>query len=201
LGFGFAFREYGTATAVFTYTSLTGDNFSDLKTDLDDRDIRNDVRVIVRSYDYTYEQIDGIWYKYPIDLTRRVVDSDSSIRYGRRSKIQNRHVMDEHYADTYCDREIYKGKEPFQRATAKMLGVTDDNITKILTTKVGALVGYQYTPAGLQNTALIDNFTLDVDLDQIPRLTLNLTDANPLDMVDFFNIDVDKIDNTTDMIG
>ena len=92
-----------------------------------------------------------------------------------------------------------------------MIGSNSANIIKALTLKVSQQVDYLYAPAGLSAWASVDNLTLDIDLDMVPRLSLNMTDNEsititppvdpPVPVTDWFNVDVDRVDNTTDLIG
>lgn len=181
----------------------------DLKTEIKTDDIYNDIRVLVPSYEYTLvETAPEVWYRYPIAINVREVDSLSINKYGRRTKIQNKHVIGSMFAETYCAGELAKLKEPIQRVNVKMIGNTSANIVKTLTLKVAQQVDYLYAPAGLSAWASVDNLTLDIDLDGIPRLTLNLTDNEatspvdpPVPVTDWFNVGMDRVDNTTDLIG
>jgi hypothetical protein len=161
------------------------------------------------SYGYTLELVGQQWFRYPINLQARATDGQSINRYGRRTKTLSKHVPADYYAEAYCEGELAQRKEPIPKTELKLLGIDAANIVTALTRKVAGQISYSYSPAGLNATALIDNFTLDVDLDGIPRLTLNLTDVGPLaDGPDppiptrkFLHIDDDTVDDTTDLIG
>lgn len=190
-------------------TILTASEMTDLKTEIKTNDIYNDIRVLVPSYEYTLvETAPDVWYRYPVAINVREVDSLSINRYGRRSKIQNKHVIGSMYAEEYCANELAKWKEPIQKVNVNMIGSTSANTVKALSLKVAQQVDYLYAPAGLSAWASVDNLTLDIDLDGIPRLALNLTDNEattpvdpPVPVTDWFNVGIDRVDNTTDLIG
>lgn len=190
-------------------TILTGTEMTDLKTEINTNDIYNDIRVMVPSYDYTLvETAPDVWYRYPIDINVREVDSLSINRYGRRTKMQSKQVIGSMFAETYCAGELAKWKEPIQRISTSLIGSNSANIIKALTLKVAQQVDYLYAPVGLSAYASVDNLTLDIDMDGIPRLSLNLTDNEatspvdpPIPVTNWFNVDVDRVDNTTDLIG
>lgn len=193
-------------------TMLTASDMVDLKTELNTNDIYNDIRVLVPSYEFTLvETAPEVWYRYPIAINVREIDSLSINRYGRRTKIQNKHVIGSMFAEEYCANELAKLKEPVQKIKANMIGSTPANIVKTLTLKVSQQVDYLYAPAGLSAWASIDNLTLDIDTDGLPRLALNLTDNEaititppvdpPVPVTDWFNVGVDRVDNITDLIG
>ena len=181
---------------------------TDLKTELDIADVWNEIRVMLPSYGTTLELLEDGWHRYPVDVSARAVDGQSINRYGRRTKTQSKHVINQSFAESYCQGELVKYKEPIQKINIKLMGGNETNIIKALTLKVAQQVDYLYAPAGLSAWASIDNLTLDIDLDGIPRMELNLTDNDatapidpPVPLLNWFNVDVDLIDNTTDLIG
>jgi hypothetical protein len=193
-------------------TILTAGEMTDLKTEINTNDVYNDIRVMVPSYSYTLvETAPDVWYRYPIDINVREVDSLSINRYGRRTKMQSKQVIGSMFAETYCAGELVKWKEPIQRIAVSMIGSNSANTIKALTLKVSQQVDYLYAPAGLSAWASVDNLTLDIDMDGIPRLSLNLTDNEaititppvdpPVPVTAWFNVGVDRVDNTTDLIG
>lgn len=190
-------------------TVLTAAELIDLKTEINEVDIWNDVRVMLPSYGYTYELVGQQWFKYPINLQARATDGQSINRYGRRTKTMNKHVIYKEYAEAYCEGVLATCKEPIQKINAKMIGSDNSNTVKALTLKAGQQIDYLYAPAGLSAWATIDNLTLDIDSDGIPRLELNLTDTAPLinppeppiPERQFLHIDEDTVDDTTDLIG
>ena len=193
-------------------TILTATEMTDLKTEVNTNDIYNDIRVMVPSYSYTLvETAPDVWYRYPVSINVREIDSLSINRYGRRTKMQSKQVIGSLFAETYCAGELVKRKEPIQRISVSMIGSNSGNIIKALTLKVAQQIDYLYTPAGLSAWATIDNLVLDIDLDMVPRLSLNMTDNEaititppvdpPVPVTGWFNVDVDRVDNTTDLIG
>jgi hypothetical protein len=189
-------------------TILTAEEMTDLKTEINVNDIWNDVRVMLPSYETILELLEDGWHRYPVDLVARATDGLSISRYGRRTKTQSKHVIEQLFAESYCEGEIAKLKEPIQRISASMIGSNSANIVKALTLEVSQQIDYLYSPAGLSAWASIDNLTLDIDMDGMPRLSLNLTDNEatppvdpPIPLLNWFNVDVDTIDNITDVIG
>lgn len=188
-------------------TALT--EMTDLKTTLDTNDIWNDIRVMLPSYGYTLELIDGTWYRLPINLQARATSGESQNKYGRRTRTMSKQVLYEEYAEAYCEGVLEKCKEPIQKAELKLIGVNNANILTALTVNLADQLDYVYATAGLNNTAEVDSFVLDIDLDGIPRLTLNVTDTAPLlnppdppiPERQFFNVNVDTVDSTTDLVG
>lgn len=185
----YCFKEYGETTGY-----LSSSTFVDLKTTLDTNDIWNDIRVMLPSYDYTLELIGGTWYKLPINLQARATDGASQLKYGRRTKTLNKQGINSYYAESYCAGELLQRKEPLNKTYMKLLGVNDANIITALTTKIATEVSYIYATAGLNATAIVDNLTLDIDLDGILRLTINTTDLTSYQSTDLFWIDTDSID-------
>ena len=175
-------------------TVLTGNEITDLKVEINTAAIWNDVRVMLPSYGYTLELKDDGWHKYPVDLVARSTDGASINKYGRRTKTQSKHVIEQGFAEAYCDSEIEKYKEPAAQIDMNLIGSNATNILMALTARVAQQISYQYTPAGLAATGLVDNLTLDVDMDGVPRLTLNISEVRSLDLLDWFIIDTDLID-------
>jgi len=190
-------------------TALTASEITDLKTELNETDIWNDIRVSIPSYGYTLELVGAQWFRYPINLQARATSGESQNKYGRRTKTMNKQVIHQYYAEAYCEGVLEKCKEPIQKAEIKLMGVNDANILTALTVNLAQQINYVYATAGLNNTAEVDSFVLDVDLDGIPRLTLHVTDTAPLvnppdppiPERQFFHIDDDTVDNKTDLIG
>jgi hypothetical protein len=174
--------------------TLTASELTDLKTDLTEKDIWNDIRVMLPSYGYTLELIGGTWYRLPINLQARATDGQSINKYGRRTKTLNKHVTANYYAQSYCEGELAQRKEPMTKVDLKLIGTDATNIITALTAKVATQVSYVLATAGLNDTGIIDNLTLDIDLDGIPRLTLSITEATLTQLADLFHIDVDLID-------
>ena len=199
----YCFKEYGNTSY------LSGSNIVDLKTELNETDIWNDIRVSIPSYGYKLELVGAQWFRYPINLQARATDGQSINKYGRRTKTLNKHVPADYYAEAYCEGELAQRKEPIPKTELKLLGVDATNIVTAITTKVAGQISYSYSPAGLNATAVIDRTELDIDLDGIPRLTLNLTDVGPLadgpeqpiPTRQFLHIDEDTVDDTADLIG
>jgi len=181
-------------------TTFTGADLTGLKTEINTSDIWNDVRVMLPSYDYTLELKDDGWHKYPVDLVARSTDGASINKYGRRTKTQSKHVIEQAFAEAYCEGEVAKCKEPVAKVELQLMGSNDANIIATLTTRVARQINYQYTPAGLNDTGSIDNLVLDVDLDGIPRLTLNITQSSEMELTGLFEVDIDAVDGT-DVIG
>ena len=188
-------------------TILTESVMVDLQTELDIADVWNEVRVMLPSYETTIELKEDGWHRYPVDLAFRANDGLSISRYGRRTKTQSKHVIEQNFAEAYCAGEVSKYKEPVQRLNVKLIGSNDANMVKALTLKVAQQLDYLYAPAGLSAWASIDNLTLDIDLDGIPRLELNLTDNDatvpvvpPVPRHDYFKVGISLVDGT-DIVG
>jgi hypothetical protein len=181
--------------------TLTGSELTDLKTELDIADIWNDVRVMLPSYETTLELLEDGWHRYPVDLVARAADGPSISKYGRRTKTQNKHVIEQYFAEAYCEGELAKYKEPVPRAELKVIGSNAAKVITALTARVAGQVAYQYSPLGLIAIGAVDATVLDVDLDGIPRLTLNVHELSAQDLLSWFNVDIDTVDNVTDVIG
>ncbi len=175
--------------------NLNDDNFINLKYDLDDSEIFNDVRVLLPSYSYTLELTGGIWYKIPIDLAQRATNGESINKYGRRCKTQRTHVIGELFAEAYCKGEVEKYHEPMEKLDISIIGDNDTDILTALTIKMSDEVGYINAESHLSNTGLLDRIVLDIQLDQVPRLTLDVTEVRPLDLLGWFIVDVDMIES------
>jgi len=182
-------------------TILTGAELTDLKTEINTADIWNDVRVMLPSYEYTLELKDDGWHKYPVDLVARSTDGASISKYGRRTKTQSKHVIEQAFAEAYCEGEVAKCKEPVTKVELKVIGSNHANIITALTTRVAQQINYQYAPAGLNDIGSVDNLVMDVDLEGVPRLTLNLTEVGPLELFNLFEVDIDTVDDSDDLIG
>lgn len=181
--------------------TLTGSELTDLKTELDIADVWNDVRVMLPSYETTLELLEDGWHRYPVDLVARATDGPSISKYGRRTKTQNKHVIEQYFAEAYCEGEVSKYKEPVTRVEMKLLGSNAANIIMALTARAAGQVAYQYSPLGLSAIGMVNSAVLDVDLDGIPRLTLSAHEISAQDLLEWFHVDVDTIDNETDVIG
>lgn len=180
--------------------TITDSELADLKVELNTAEIVNDVQVLLPSYTYTLELKDDGWHKYPVDLVARATDGQSINKYGRRSKIQNKHVIEAAFADAYCAGEIEKYKEPTGLVSANLIGHNDANIIRALTARAGQGVIYQDEVAGLDNTGRIDSVTFDVELGGIPRLALEISQVRALDLLDWFVIGTDVL-NGSHVIG
>lgn len=171
-------------------TTLT--EFCDLVANLNTEEIWNDIRVMLPSYSYTLSLVGEQWYKYPIDIVARAVDSESIRNYGRRTKTLNKHVINKSYAEYYCESEVAKYKQPYQGLDAKIIGETDSLIVKALTMKLSDSIEYDYSP--FTGTAKVDKLVLDIDLDRLPRLAIGMTDASAIDLLDWFIVGDSEID-------
>jgi hypothetical protein len=181
-------------------TALTNANFIDLKVELDISEVWNEVRVLLPSYSWTYELIGGVWVKIADDYSRRYTDGASMNKYGRRTKTFNKHVMDSGFGEEYCYAEVERLKEPCNKIEANLVGQDDANIALILGMDLSQQVSYVNLTSGLNDTGLIDNLVLDIDLDKIPRLAVNLTEVKSLDLLDWFIVDHSTVDGP-DVIG
>jgi hypothetical protein len=124
------------------------------------------------------------------------VDSLSGIKYGRRTKILNKHVIHSSFAEEYCQMEIDKYKDPCNSLDIKMVGEDDTKTALILnlSTKLSAQISYLQAETGLNDTGVINSLDLDIDLDRIPRLTMTINEVKALDLLDWFRVDIDQID-------
>ena len=174
--------------------TLTGSEMTDLKTELDIADVWNEARVMLPSYETTLELKEDGWHRYPLDITARAMDGQSISRYGRRTRTQSKHVIEQYFAEAYCAGEVEKYKEPVPLVEIKMVGSNAVNIILALSPRVAGQVTYQYSPLGLNAIGAVDQAVLDVDLDGIPRLELKLHQLSAQDLLDWFIIDTDLID-------
>lgn len=179
--------------------TLTGSELADLKTELDTSDIWNDVRVMLPSYETTLELLEDGWHRYPVDLVARATDGPSISKYGRRTKTQSKHVIEQYFAEAYCEGEVAKYRKPVSKVQLKVVGSTAANIITALTARLAGGVAYQYEQVNA--IGAIDAVVFDVDLDGIPKLDLNVHELSAQDLLDCFNIDVDTVDSITDVIG
>jgi hypothetical protein len=162
-------------------TTLTDTELVDLKIQLDDTQILNDLRVMIPnySYDLVYAESGGVYYVSDVNyqnLLYTSIEQGSINKYGRRSKINKYQVMDEVFQEAWCEAQKQKYAEPVQKLSVKMVGSDDANIIKALTLKVAQQVDYLYEPAGLSAWAEISSIVLEVNTDGMLRLELNLTD-------------------------
>ncbi len=175
-------------------TVLVDANFQDLKAELDIAEVWNEARVLLPSYSYTLELQDGVWVRIPEDYSHRYLDGESINKYGRRTKTCNKHVIHSDFGEAYCRSEVDKYKEPSHGINVKLAGVDSPNTILALATKISDRISYINSTSGLNDTGLVDSLQLSIDLDRIPRLTINLTEVRALDLLDWFVIDVDSID-------
>ena len=181
--------------------TLTGSELTDLKTEVDIADVWNDIRVMLPSYETTLELLEDGWHRYPVDIVARAMDGPSISKYGRRTKTQSKHVIEQAFAEAYCEGEVAEYKEPIPRVEMKVIGSNSANVITALTARVAEQVAYQYSPLGPSAIGSVDATVLDVDLDGIPRLTLNVHELIAQDLLSWFNVDIDTVDNVTDVIG
>jgi len=174
--------------------TLTGSEMTDLKTELDIADVWNEARVMLPSYETTLELLEDGWHRYPVDIVARATDGPSINKYGRRTRTQSKHVIEQTYAEPYCTGEVAKYKEPVPLVEIKMIGSNAANIILAISPRVAGQVAYQYAPWGLNAIGAVDQAVLDVDLDGIPRLELKLHQLSALDLLNWFIIDTDVID-------
>jgi len=174
--------------------NLTDNNFIDLDYEVRENDIWNDIRVMVPRYDSEYILVDGVWYRLPIDLVKRSTDGESINKYGRRTKTQKTHVINELFSEAYCEGEVLKRKEPYPKVRVKMIGKDAAEILNILSTGLSQRVNYMNLTSGLNSTGVIDSVQLDIDVDRIPRLTMMIDQLRPLDLLSWFIIDTDVIE-------
>jgi hypothetical protein len=181
--------------------TLTGSELTDLKTEVDIADVWNDVRVMLPSYETTLELLEDGWHRYPVEIVARATDGPSISQYGRRTKTQSKHVIEQYFAESYCEGEVAKYKEPVPRVEMKVIGSNAANVIMALSPRVARQVAYQYSPLGLNAIGAVDTAVLDVDLDGIPRLTLSAHEISAQDLLEWFHVGIDTIDNETDVIG
>jgi hypothetical protein len=177
-------------------TTFTDSNLTNLKITYEINDVWNDARVMLPSYDYTLELVGETWIKSPINLQARATDGESINKYGRRTKTLNKPGINSYYAETYCQGAVDRYSEPMHKLDAKLIGKNAANIVLALNTKLSDQVTYINATSELNDTGIIDRLTLDIDLDGIPRLTMNITEARALELLNLFHIDVDLIDGT-----
>lgn len=174
-------------------TTLVDAELHDLKINLDDTEIRNDLRVLIPHYDYviTYvgEDVDTITYN---DLILASIDSDSIQKYGRRSRINRYQIMDQTFQEAWAENQKQRYAEPFYNLEAVIPG-TDDNIAKCLNTKISDQLTVTETTSGINNEYMVDSYTLEVRPNFL-SVKLGLRELNAIQQLDYFNIDVDLID-------
>lgn len=181
--------------------TLTGSELTDLKTEVDIADVWNDVRVMLPSYETTLELLNDGWHRYPVDIVARATGGPSISKYGRRTKTQSKHVIEQAFAEAYCEGEVAKYKEPVATVEMKVIGSNAANVIIALTARAAGQLAYQYSPLGLSAIGVVDSAVLDVDLDGILRLTLSAHEISAQDLLEWFHVDVDTIGNETDVIG
>lgn len=177
-------------------TTLVASNLTDLKIDLSINDVWNDIRILLPSYSYTLELQGATWVRIPDDYSQRYADGDSINKYGRRTKILNKHVIDKSFGEEYCYQEAKRRKDPSNRINAKIMGKddTDTAMCLLLATKMSAQVSYIHAASGLNDTGFIEKLELDISLDRIPRLNMTISEVKEWDLLDWFVIGTDTVD-------
>jgi hypothetical protein len=111
-------------------------DLANLELTLDDREIFNDLRVMIPRYGHYWKQVGETtvitWY----DLNYQSLDSESVDRYGRRTKLQKFHVMDASFAEACTENSKQKFHDPLQQAKARVIGKDAARILTCLTSKI-----------------------------------------------------------------
>jgi len=172
---------------------LTGIDISDLEVSLADTEIFNDARALIPRYEYAFDLSEEPYVAIPVDLVYRMADQDSINKYGRRTRIQKYHVMEQAFAEAYCAGTLDRYHEPMHKLRSRLIGKAE-NLLKILSFKVSDQVTFLHAPCGLNDTFILDSLAFEVDTSRVPILEVMLTEARPLELLDVFHIDADLID-------
>jgi hypothetical protein len=172
---------------------MTLDELNNLEVSLDDAEILNDLRVVIPHYFYNIEYDGETPIVTYIDLVGQSVGWESIRKYGRRTKIQKYQVMNAEFEEAYCENNKQKYAEPLQKATAKIIGSTDEKIAQCF----GFELSQQHTLVNsdmeLNDTFRVDNIVLEIR-DGNPVVTLGLGECGALELINLFVIDTDLID-------
>jgi hypothetical protein len=172
-------------------TTLTTAELQNLKINIDDSEIRNDLRILIPHYDYELNYVgllvDSVTYN---DLVLTTVDSDSISKYGRRTKINKHQVMDKSFQDAWSGMQKQEYAEPFYSLQATL---SPEQITKMLTTKISDVLTVTETTSGVNNEYIVTNWVLEAR-PGITTCTLGLKELDTDQQIDLFWIDTDSID-------
>ena len=172
-------------------TTLVDAELHDLKINLDDTEIRNDLRVLIPHYDYviTYVgfDVDTVTYN---DLVLTSIDSDSIKKYGRRSRINRYQIMDTTFQEAWAENQKQLYAEPYYSLQATL---SPEQIVKMLTTKVSDILTITETTSGVNNEYIVTNWVLEAR-PGFTTCTLGLKELDTDQQVSLFWIDTDSID-------
>lgn len=175
-------------------TTLT--NYTDLKYQIDDKEVFNDIRVIMFHYAWDADLTTVPPYTfYPIDLQYVASDTDSINRYGRRTKLLKQAVPNINYGQPCCESNLDKFKEPMAITKTSFIGDNDTITAQCLGFDISEQYTLVDTTMGLNDTFWVDRMSLEVNfITRVPKLTLNLTEARALELLELFKVDAGHID-------
>jgi hypothetical protein len=171
--------------------------FKDLVFSYDDTEIFNDLRVQIPNYNYELSYIDvgnGNWQSVVKwrDLVYISLDSDSLNKYGRRTKLQKYHVMDESFQEAYCENNKQLYAEPKGKLEATLLG---KHIAEGLGAKLSQPFNIIAAALGLDTVCMPNAITIEVmPRIPVPMITISFDDTVALQTGNLFVIDTDLID-------
>jgi hypothetical protein len=191
---GHTFRlrvEFDSAVVISTphpSISYLLDNISAVKYKLDDRNIINDVRVLIP--------------QAPADYYWARQDKESITKHGRRTKVHSWPGTNAaYYAPALSERQISKCKDPVPTMAAKVIPTTDIELAKHLATRISDKFTIDIDRMGMLNKFWIDSKILTLETGYITA-EYGLTEIMAFDnMQRLFEVDVDRVDDTEEVIG
>lgn len=174
---------------------MNSTELTDLKINLDDTEILNDLRVMVPrySYDLTWEETGGVYHVTNVnyhDLIHTEIESDSIHKYGRRSKVNKYQVMDDSFKEAWAENQKQRSHEPLYDCDAVMVG---QNAINYLGTKVSDNVTLADSITGINNSYWVDSYVIEARPGRL-TLKLGLKENTATQQLSLFVIDTDLID-------
>ena len=175
-------------------TTLT--NYTNLTYQIDDKEVFNDIRVIMYHYAWDADLTTAPPYTYyPIDLQFVANDVDSIALYGRRTKRLKHAVPNENYGDACCQGTLTKFKEPMATSKTSFIGDNDTLTAQLLGFNISEQYTLVDTTMGLNDTFWIDKLSLEVNfITRVPKLSLSLSETRALELLELFKVDAGHVD-------
>jgi len=177
--------------------NLVDSELQDLTINLDDTEIKNDLRVLIPNYSYSgpWKEFGSIWYAPVLtyhDLVKASLDSESIRKYGRRSKINKYQVMDASFEEAWVENQKQKHAEPYYSLGATIPGI-DANVEKCLNTKISDVLTVTNAVSGIDNEYMVESYELEIRPGYL-QCKLGLKEMDTDQQLDLFRIDTDSID-------
>ena len=167
--------------------------------ELNDKSIYNDIRVYVPNYRLTVTVENPVPHWEDLIFTGQ--DTESQNKYGRRSEVQEYHVIDWDWAEGFCAAELLRYKDVYPVPQVTVPGLDETSIEQCLTFKISDQIAVIEPVSGLNGTFWIDGFTLAFDIGtRQPVMNLNLTGVREYELKHIFRLDYSVLDGD-DVLG